>query len=32
MGALDPHLADVPFGGKVFGLGGDFGQVLPAIC
>ena len=31
MGTSQPHLADVPFGGKAFVLGGDFRQVLPVV-
>ncbi|KAG2212510.1 hypothetical protein INT45_000892 [Circinella minor] len=31
MGATDPALANVPFGGKVVVFGGDFRQLLPVV-
>lgn len=31
MKEVSPELANVPFGGKVFVLGGDFRQVLPVV-
>ncbi|KAG2217966.1 hypothetical protein INT45_001400 [Circinella minor] len=31
MGATDPALANVPFGGKVVAFGGDFRQLLPVV-
>jgi hypothetical protein len=31
MAATNPALADIPWGGKVVVLGGDFRQILPVV-
>ncbi len=31
MGATDPRLSEIPFGGKTFVLGGGFRQMLPVV-
>ena len=31
MGAVDPRFSELPFGGKVIVMGGDFRQILPVV-